>query len=143
MIYCPRQFVLNLCVLTLLMLIVAAVAWTLLGVGAMGWPLLLSAPIIASGLEGAKFVRTHLTVPHPKNMWRAAYGKASIYVQIVLVLTISLMIFGIGQSAPNILNLRNILGTVMFVSTFLGVTTICLRFGFWCGVQNALNQLRA
>lgn len=143
MFYCPRQFVLNLCGLTLLMLIAAAVAQTLLGVGAICWLLILSSPVIAASLEGAKFVRTRLTVPHPKNMWCAAYGMASIYVQIVLVLTISLMIFGIGQSAPNFLNLRGIFGAVMFVSTFFGVTTICLRFGFWCGVQNALNQLRA
>ncbi len=143
MIYCPRQFVLNFCGLTLLMLIAAAVARTLLGVGAIGWPFVLSAPVIAASLEGAKYVRVQLTVPHPKEMWRAAYGMASIYVQIVLVLIIALVLIGTGQSMPNIMNVRGVLGSVIFVGSFLGMMTICLRFGFWCGVQNALNQLRA
>lgn len=143
MIYCPRQFVLNLCGLTLLMLVAAAVARDVLGLGAVGLLLVLSAPAVAAGIEGGEFVRTRLTVPHPTDMWRAAYHMAVIYVQIVFVLIIAIIIFYNGQEAPNILNIKGVLSVFMTVGAFLGLMTLCLRFGFWCGVQNALNQLKA
>lgn len=142
MLYCPKQFVLNMLGISLLSVIASAVLQKVLGLHGLTWFLLFLAPAFASALEGAEVAQKRGRLPHSSDMWRAAYEMAAIYSKVFFVVIIALVV-SVDGPVPNVVSVPGIVTALALATSFLGAMTLGLRFGYWIGAHHALKDLKA
>lgn len=142
MLYCPRRFVLNMLGITALAVIAASLLQVMLGLERLILSFALLAPAAAGALEGANAARALGRPPLGQDMWRAAYELASLYAHIFFVVVITLVVAFIDAETPDFLSVPGLLGMFIFVTSFMGIMTLGVRFGYWFGAQHASKGLR-
>ena len=142
MFYCPRRFVLNTLGITALAVIAASLLQALLGLERLILSFALMAPAAGGALEGASAARALGRPPLGQDMWHAAYQLASIYVHMFFIAVITLVVAFIDHATPDFLSAHGLLGMLIFATSFMGMMTLGVRFGYWLGAQHASKGLR-
>lgn len=134
----PRRYLLNLLACNVVILVLFAVALSLLGILPTVFAAAFLPPALAAMNEGQKHAATARQFPETASIWRVSRAMAEVYLTILVIAT---AVLAIGNSEFRAdLATASLFNLLLVYGSFTGIALIVIRFAYAFGIKLQLDE---